>query len=173
MESISIAAVASILCLETTRGRRLRARTSDEFCANSASSTRYVGHKHWRRIFQDKLFQALSWYEERVLYPPLPSVLRNHEQRPFSIHRLRAAMARITQKSLIVSRRKNGTDVYSMHPLIHRWVRERPGMTLSERALWCQAAVTMMNQCIPLPPQGGEDSDMQFRRASCCRTLMP
>ena len=120
--------------------------------------------KHWRRRFKDKLFQAFSWYEEHILYPPLPSVLRNDEQRPFSIHRLRAAMARLTQKSLIVSRRKNGTDVYSMHPLIHRWVRERPGMSLSERALWCQAAVTMMNQCIPLPPLGGEDSDMQFRR---------
>ena len=120
--------------------------------------------KHWRRRLKDKLFQALSWYEERVLYPTLPLVLRNDEQRPFSVHRLRAAVARLTQKSLIISRRKNGTDVYSMHPLIHRWVRERPDMSLSERALWCQAAVTMLNQCIPLPPLGGEDSDIKFRR---------
>lgn len=119
--------------------------------------------KHWRRRLKDKVFQALSWYEERVLYPSLPSVLRNDEQRPFSVHRLRAAMARLTQKSLIISRRKNGTDVFSMHPLIHRWVRERPDMSLSERALWCQAAVTMLNQCIPLPPLGGDDSEMKFR----------
>ena len=120
--------------------------------------------KHWQQRLKDKLFQALSWYEERVLYPTLPSVLRNDEQRPFSIHRLRAAMARLTQKSLILSRRKNGTDVYSMHPLIHRWVRERPEMSLGERALWCQAAVTILNQCIPLPPLDGEDSDITFRR---------
>ena len=120
--------------------------------------------KDWRRRLKDRLFQALSWYEERVLYPPLPSVLRNDKQRPFSIHRLRAAMARLAQKALIVSRRKNGTDVYSMHPLIHRWVRERPEMSLGERALWCQAAVTILNQCIPLPPLGSKDSDIIFRR---------
>ena len=51
-----------------------------------------------------------------------------------------------------------------MHPLIHRWVRERPEMSLSERGLWCQAAITMLNQCIPLPPLGGEESDVAFRR---------
>ena len=120
--------------------------------------------KHWRRRLKDRLFQAVAWYETRVLYPILPLALRNDKQAPFSIHRLRAAMTRLTQKSLITCRRRNRSDVYSMHPLIHRWVRDRPQMSIGERGLWCQAAVTMLNQCLPLPPLGGEDSEIAFRR---------
>lgn len=120
--------------------------------------------KSWRRKLRDRMFQAVAWYEERVLLPVLPSALRNDKNVPFSVHRLRAALTRLTQKSLVMSRHRNGIDVYSMHPLIHKWVRERPQMSIGERNLWCQAAVTMINQCIPLPPLGGENSDVKFRR---------
>ena len=66
--------------------------------------------------------------------------------------------------SLVIHRRINDLDVYSMHPLVHRWVRERPQMSIGERGLWCQAAITMLNQCVPLPPLGGENSDLELRR---------
>lgn len=120
--------------------------------------------KPWRRRLKDRIFQAVTWYEQRVLYPVLPSALRNEPKSPFSVHRLRAALTRLNQKSLITARRKNGIDMYSIHPLIHRWVRERPQMSIGERGLWCQAAVTMLNQCIPLPPLGGGNEDVAFRR---------
>ena len=99
-----------------------------------------------------------------MLFPVLPSALQNDKKVPFSVHRLRAALTRLTQKSLITDRHKNGNDVYSMHPLIQKWVRERPQMSIGERGLWCQAAVTMINQCIPLPPLGGKGPDVTFRR---------
>ncbi|KAL8993142.1 MAG: hypothetical protein Q9169_006574 [Polycauliona sp. 2 TL-2023] len=121
-------------------------------------------NKTWRRMIQDGIIQAVTWYEGKVLLPILPVVLRNNDTHPFSVHRLRAALARLTQKSLVSTRRKGDTDIYSMHPLIHRWVRERPQMSLAERGLWCQTAITMLNQCIPLPPLGGEESDVAFRR---------
>ena len=120
--------------------------------------------KSWRRTIIDGAIQLLMWYEDRVLYPILPSALRSDKAAPFDIHRLRAALARLTQKSLVAIRRKNGIEVYSMHPLIHKWVRERPQMSIGERALWCQASVTVLNQCIPLPPLGGNESDVAFRR---------
>ncbi|KAL8731007.1 MAG: hypothetical protein Q9166_003658 [cf. Caloplaca sp. 2 TL-2023] len=123
-----------------------------------------VKPKTWRRSIQDRILQAVTWYEGRVLFPVLPSVLRNDKTRPFSVHRLRAALTRLTQKSLVSSRRKYGTDVFSMHPLVHRWVRERPQMSLGERALWCQAAIVMLNQCIPLPPLCGGEPEVAFRR---------
>ena len=51
-----------------------------------------------------------------------------------------------------------------MHPLIHKWIRERPQMSIAERALCCQAAVNLLNQSIPLPPFGVEESEVAFRR---------
>ncbi|KAI4259947.1 MAG: hypothetical protein L6R42_004297 [Xanthoria sp. 1 TBL-2021] len=120
--------------------------------------------KTWRRTIRDGIIQAVTWYEGKVLFPTLPVVLRNDKTHSFSVHRLRAALARLTQKSLVSTRRKGSVDVFSMHPLIHRWVRERPQMSLGERGLWCQAAITMLNQCIPLPPLGGEESEVAFRR---------
>ena len=106
----------------------------------------------------------MARYEECLLYPVLPASLRNNKEVPFSVHRLRTALTRLTQKSLVTARRKNGTDVYSMHPLIHKWVRERPQMRIGETDLLCQAAVTMLDQCIPLPPLGREEPDVKFRR---------
>ncbi|KAL8658742.1 MAG: hypothetical protein Q9226_000813 [Calogaya cf. arnoldii] len=120
--------------------------------------------KTWRRTIRDGIIQAVTWYEGKVLFPTLPVVVRNDTTNPFSVHRLRAALARLTQKSLVSTRRKGDVDVFSMHPLVHRWVRERPQMSLGERALWCQATITMLNQCIPLPPLGGKESEVAFRR---------
>ncbi|KAL8784073.1 MAG: hypothetical protein Q9213_004200 [Squamulea squamosa] len=113
---------------------------------------------------QDSFIHALTWDERRISYPVLPSVLRGDRRAPFSIHRLRAALTRLTQKSLVSSRRTEYTEIFSMHPLIHRWVRKRPRMSLGERGLWCQAAVTMLNQCIPLPPFCRDEPDVAFRR---------
>ena len=123
-----------------------------------------VKPKPWRRQLKDKIIEWMAWYEGKVLFPNLPAVLRNDAGMPFSVHRLRLALTRLTQRSLVTARRKNGVEMFSMHPLIHKWVRERPQMSIGERGLWCQAAVSILNQCIPLPPLGGEDSDVAFRR---------
>ena len=120
--------------------------------------------KPWRRRLREWIFQVVAQYQDRG-YPVLPAALRDDDNADsFCIHRLRRALSELTQVSLVTHRRINDIDVYSMHPLVHKWVRERPQMSIGERGLWCQAAITMLNQCIPLPPLGGEDSNLELRR---------
>ena len=120
--------------------------------------------KPWRRRLREWIFRIVAQYQDRG-YPVLPVALRDDDSvDSFSVHRLRTALSELTQMSLVTHRRINDIDVYSMHPLVHKWVRERPQMSIGERGLWCQAAVTMLSQCIPLPPLGGEDSDLELRR---------
>ena len=65
--------------------------------------------------------------------------------------RLREALHLLTQLSLITHH--EFSDSYSMHPLVHTWVRERPQMTIREQAIWCEAALHTISRCILLPPQ--------------------
>lgn len=165
-ESISIEVMIKAANYPPWREAQLRKASDDsqQKEQKEKGKTIIAETQSWRRRLKDKIIQAIGWYEERVLYPVLPMVLRNDKTSSFSIHRLRAALTRLNQKSLVMARRKNSVEVYSMHPLIHRWVRERPEMSIGEGWLWCEAAITMLNQCIPLPPLGGEDSEVLFRR---------
>lgn len=120
--------------------------------------------KSWRQSLRNKILQVAVWYGQRTSSLVLPSVLRDGDGFTFSVHDLRAAISRLTQKSLVTVRRKDDDEFYSMHPLVQKWVRERPKMSIGERALWCQAAGTMLSQCIPLPPLGSTESEIRFRR---------
>lgn len=51
-----------------------------------------------------------------------------------------------------------------MHPVVHTWSRERPEFHAIEQAVWCQAAMTALAQCILLPPLGFTEADEQLRR---------
>lgn len=97
--------------------------------------------------------------------PVLPALLR--ESDPSSLSdleiRLRKALKVLSQMSLITH--NETADNYSMHPLVHTWVRERPEMTTAEQALWCQAAKTVLAQCIILPPHGSSEKDEDMRRS--------
>ena len=64
--------------------------------------------------------------------------------------RLREALHLLTQLSLVTH--YEFSDSYSMHPLVHTWVRERPQMTVREQAIWCEAALHTVSRCILLPP---------------------
>ena len=50
-----------------------------------------------------------------------------------------------------------------MHPLVHKWVRDRPEMSTAEQAMWCQLAATLLSQCILLPPLGASEEDEDLR----------
>ena len=76
--------------------------------------------------------------------------------------RLRAALNELTQLSLITYNERD--DNYSMHPVVHAWARERPDFSTKEQAIWCQAAVTTLAQCILLPPFVNLEEDEIFRR---------
>lgn len=97
--------------------------------------------------------------------PVLPQVLRLADSEHFVKYRLRTALLVLSQMSLITHNSAN--DSYSMHPLVHIWMRERPE-SIAEQAVWCQAAATTLAQSILLPPLANTEADEDFRR-----NLMP
>ncbi|KAG9231001.1 hypothetical protein BJ875DRAFT_470717 [Amylocarpus encephaloides] len=64
--------------------------------------------------------------------------------------RLRKALGELTRLSLV--NHHEVSDSYSMHPLVHTWVRERPEMSTRDQAIWCEAATSTISRCILLPP---------------------
>ena len=119
--------------------------------------------KSWTQASKEWMIEILTKYEDRN-HPILPRCLRHTALGGFRPTRLRQALAELTQKSLVTHRRVNGDDIYSMHPLIHKWVRERPQMRIAEQGIWMQAAMNILTQCIPLPPLGTTDTEQEFRR---------
>jgi tetratricopeptide (TPR) repeat protein len=95
--------------------------------------------------------------------PVLPELLRSLEAlTSFDDLRFLRALKELSQMSLIT--RHETSKSYSMHPLVHTWVRERPGMSTGEQAVWCEATITVLAQCILLPPLGSTAEDEALRR---------
>ena len=97
--------------------------------------------------------------------PILPQVLRlsNEASEDFDQDRLREALVELSQRSLVMYH--TDRDAYSMHPLLHTWVRERQELRIADQAVWCKAAATVLSQAILLPPLGRTTVDDDFRRS--------
>ncbi|KAI1653470.1 hypothetical protein F4813DRAFT_399857 [Daldinia decipiens] len=78
--------------------------------------------------------------------------------------RLTKALSIVTGRSLIIRQDRLEIGRYSMHPLVHKWLRERPEISISEQSLWCQVAATTLARSIPLPPLGETEIERQMRR---------
>ncbi|KAJ5678692.1 hypothetical protein N7462_006936 [Penicillium macrosclerotiorum] len=97
---------------------------------------------------------------------PLPAVLRN----PDGLHvealerhirvRLRNALDVLIERSL-VSIQDSTDGHYSMHSLVHEWVRRRPKMRTTHQALWCQVSMTTLALSIPRPMLGATAEETQ------------
>ena len=119
-------------------------------------------HTPWRKtLYNAKLAVLASIFGDRSP-PVLPLVLRDSDAEPFDEDRLRDALRRLSKISLITYNAPN--DSYSMHSLVHMWVRESPKMMTAEHAVWCEAAATALAQSVLLPPLGSRASDEDFRR---------
>lgn len=93
----------------------------------------------------------------------LPKVLRDStDSGSFDEFRLREALRELHQMSLIFHNPED--DSYSMHPVVHLWVRERPEMSIAEQAVWCHATASILTQAILLPPLDDTEADEIFRR---------
>ncbi|KAL8669814.1 MAG: hypothetical protein Q9168_005618 [Polycauliona sp. 1 TL-2023] len=100
----------------------------------------------------------------------LPTILLDTERSTSSDDfkfRLREALHLLVQLSLVTL--YESSDSYSMHPLVHTWVRERPQMTVGIQAVWCEAALHTLSRCILLPPLN-ESVDP---RGNLARRLLP
>jgi tetratricopeptide (TPR) repeat protein len=117
----------------------------------------------WQQIYKTMRLSALNFIMQNRSPPALPSFIRNgRESGFFDEVRVRYALKELTQMSLITHHESN--DSYSMHPLVHKWARERPDMSTPEQAVWSQAAATTLAHSILLPPLGNAEADEFFRR---------
>ncbi|KAH9905397.1 hypothetical protein F4778DRAFT_706498 [Xylariomycetidae sp. FL2044] len=120
----------------------------------------------WCSWFRQILIQMLRHIDSP---PPLLSSLKNPEGLGGESlegdvnDRLRLALTVLVQRSLIMSQDRAGGR-YCMHPLVHKWVRERAGITTAQQALWCQVATTTLARSILLPPLGDTEIEREMRR---------
>ena len=117
----------------------------------------------WTQRLKEMGFTVAEYIMRDRSPPVLPSLLRDIEMGgSLEEVRLRVALRELSQMSLITYNRVN--DTYSMHPLVHTWVRERPEMSTAEQAIWSQAAVNTLAQSVPLPPLGATEADETYYR---------
>lgn len=148
------------LCIEvliTAVRHPQRQKQYDEDQTAKMAMTTNVASTSWTSTLKE----CLIWLQRQIdkSGPVLPAVLRENT---FDEARLSCAMDQLESLSLVNHQREDNS--YSMHPLIHTWVRERPEMSNAEQALWCQAASSTLAQSILLPPLDIIESAEALRR---------
>jgi tetratricopeptide (TPR) repeat protein len=107
----------------------------------------------WPKYLRELVLGKLEKHFANRYQTLLPTFLLDAELSPppddFNV-RLRKALGELVRLSLITYH--DTSDSFSMHPLVHTWVRERPQMTTRDQAVWCEAALTTITRCILLPP---------------------
>ncbi|KAL4797414.1 hypothetical protein BDV19DRAFT_387222 [Aspergillus venezuelensis] len=117
----------------------------------------------WTQWYKNMRLLIIAFIMQDRGPPALPSFMKEERNsRHFDEYRVRSALVELVRMSLITH--DKSTDSYSMHPLIHRWARERPGMGTSEQAVWSHIAVTVLAQSILRPPLGMTEADEVFKR---------
>ena len=129
------------------------------------NASKQEGSNSWQAWIQQVVIRLYMISNPDPPKPMLPEVLVPFDSEPdsFDIYRLREALSELASRSLIMYYANK--DTYSVHPIIHRWVRDRPDMTTAGQAIWCEAAATMLSQAILLPPRGMSTEDADFRRS--------
>jgi tetratricopeptide (TPR) repeat protein len=124
----------------------------------------------WFRAYAYRLYGYLE------IPPPMPDALKNiHEldEANFTAEvnfRLRTAMVVLVSRSLVMKQDRL-EDRYSIHPLVHKWIRERPQLSTSQQALWCQISSTILARSILIPPLG-DSEDERSRRGGLLPHIM-
>ncbi|KAI0810717.1 tetratricopeptide repeat domain-containing protein [Xylaria sp. FL0064] len=91
---------------------------------------------------------------------PLPSILRDGRQihgHPAVEDRIRSALSELEKMSLIDY--NEHTQTYTMHPVVHKWAKDRPRMKLRYQALWVDVAGHLLSASILLPDLGTKTED--------------
>ena len=140
----------------------LERKEQEKEAAKEAANQSNREKKSWSSTFSSLILQlGMFLYKERTP-PVLPNFLQDSATfERFGDFRLNAALSELTQLSLITYNDIN--DSYSMHPVVQMWARERPEFRTGEQAVWCQAATTVLAQCILLPPLASTEADERFR----------
>ncbi|EXJ61252.1 uncharacterized protein A1O5_12044 [Cladophialophora psammophila CBS 110553] len=106
------------------------------------------------------LLTRLSEFVVLRMAPPraLPGFLKDrHLSGPW---RVREALALLSSLSMIFY--DDEGDSFSLHPLVHAWIRDR--MSTSEKALWASVALNILTDSIYLPSATGADDAGAYHR---------
>lgn len=76
--------------------------------------------------------------------------------------RLRTALTLLVRFSLLTHETINNS--YSIHTLTYTWLQQRRKIAITEQAVWCEAANTMLVQSILLPSLGLVNANEPFLR---------
>lgn len=93
--------------------------------------------------------------------PALPRFLRDSMQSGFAADgedRLRLALKELTRMSLVIH--NEYSDTYWIHPIVHKWARER--MRPADQALWADMSATVLSASILMPPLGTTTEDENY-----------
>ena len=90
--------------------------------------------------------------------PVLPNMFRYLKTQAFDERRARHAMDLLVRLSLVSESSERGS--FSMHPLVHMWVRRR--LSTSAQALWCEAAANVLASSVKVPPFADEPGDKDY-----------
>ncbi|KAM0281821.1 hypothetical protein ACHAQH_003310 [Verticillium albo-atrum] len=128
-------------------------------------------------FFLNMIRNLMSWSE---LPPVLPDALKNSDDLDIEklenvvLIRVRSALQELEVRGLITRSDSNDNQPnalhgarYHMHPMVHRWVRERPRPTAAEDGLFCQIAKTVLARAVRLVGTDGKDEQ------AMCRELRP
>ncbi|KAL1798238.1 hypothetical protein ACET3X_002275 [Alternaria dauci] len=119
--------------------------------------------RDWSTWCKDTVFIILAYLYQNRSPPVLPGIIRDgRHTKNFDEDRLRRALRHLIQFSLII--KSQNSDSYSMHPLVHKWARERPGMSVAAQAAWSEAAATLLSHCVLIPPLGNTEEEEDVRK---------
>ncbi|KAI1510557.1 Tetratricopeptide repeat domain-containing protein [Pyrenophora tritici-repentis] len=117
----------------------------------------------WSTWCKETAFLVLTYLYQNRSPSVIPGVIRDgRNNKAMDEDRLRLALRQLTQFSLII--RSHNSEGYSMHPLVHKWARERPGMSIAAQAVWAEAAVMLLSHCILIPPLGNTEEEEEVRK---------
>ena len=129
------------LCAENAKKERAMEEAETEVMSSATQS--------WGQYFFEKLLWFFNAPSRHPSSTVLPHVLRQARNAgSLDEYRLRRAMKYLRSYSLVTYDEE--TDSWSMHPLIQRWAREGYESNPGEQHVWCDAAATLVSNCIIL-----------------------
>ncbi|MCJ1400458.1 hypothetical protein MMC11_003664 [Xylographa trunciseda] len=136
-------------------------KEQEERVTNSRSKSNHT----LAQIFRNVSLSIFTYLLRLGSRPVLPRMFSDALQSgSFDELRLREALKRLFQMSLIFANPDPNDDSYSVHPAVHLWAREKPEMTIADQAVWCQITATILSRAILLPPLDDKEEDEIFRR---------
>jgi tetratricopeptide (TPR) repeat protein len=120
----------------------------------------------WIEQGRELLFAFLAFIMQDRSTPALPHLVAEGRASGLMGTRLGYALGELVNMSIITPHEVDGVTRYSMHSLVHQWVRERPEMSLLEQNFWSKAAAATLAHSIvlPFPPHTNTTDSAPFRR---------